>query len=317
MRTMSRTLCAAFVSLAFAACLPAVAAADEYDDAVAQIVAAAEEHAAVVEFEEPVKADTMKEILENSALFGGGERVYTERQTATKIAFDKLGINSIKTYTDIFAKTLRYSRETSTMDLAYWTTDEENTRAEAIVKDVANKAVKSAKKVKLDKKIKNKKKAQAQLKLLQDKQKILYIHDWILDNVAYKDYTSRKWDDIESYGVSADTMNVCSASQLLGHRGQCNSYALTFMRIADEAGLDTRYVLCNGGEHCFIAVWYGSEWLYIDLVNDEDIQNYYYPATGTVALGESGKIKYTYFLKDEAYMVDRGYSFDSSSLKAA
>ena len=129
-------------------------------------------------------------------------------------------------------------------------------------------------------------------------------------NSAYEGAASSKWHNAPHYGVSASAVNSCSAAQLVAHRGMCNSYALTYLRLcrAADIGSDLRYVGCvvKGGaspDHALVAAKLDGKWRYIDVTWDDPL----YTSPAGAEYERADAVSHEYFLKSRSFMVKTGH----------
>ncbi len=111
-----------------------------------------------------------------------------------------------------------------------------------------------------------------------DQQKVKAIHDYLVTHITYD---RSLWDEqtVDSILVTIDK-----------GRGVCGDYALLFMFLCRRASIPCVFESNYEMEHAWNAVYVGGQWLFVDATWDDD---------------DSGKIKYTYLLKDRyAFMSD-------------
>ena len=293
MSEFKRVLWSAAAVLALAIALPGAALADEADDVPAvepmsfyeclgAIETAAAAHEDRVEFEGGVSREVYDKVVTYLYWPDSPGRASKENLDAMMIR-DRYAIKSIQGY----ALPCHTEYPVVFADISYYFSASEVAKAEKTVSKVAAKA----------KAVKGR------------SNRIKYIHDWVVRNAAHGGYKSSKWKGSKAYGVPGKLVNVGgSTAQILGHRGMCYSYTMTFLRIAKAAGArDVTYTSCmaNGSEgwgaHAMVAAkdkaGKGGKWRYIDVSWDDPVRR---GASGKVA--DCDGITYRYYMRSRAYM---------------
>ena len=126
---------------------------------------------------------------------------------------------------------------------------------------------------------------------MDDYHKIKTIHDYIVNNTAYKD----------------DGTNQCHSaySALIQGYAVCQGYAGLFQRLCKEVGIETRYITGYAGEaHAWNIVKLDNQWYNVDVTWDDPI---------------GGSLRYDYFLKAEIDFSDhiRDQQYDTDAFHAA
>lgn len=104
-----------------------------------------------------------------------------------------------------------------------------------------------------------------------EQMKVRAIHDYLITHITYD---KTLWDEqtVDSILVTIDK-----------GKGVCGDYALLFMYLARRASIPCVYEASFEMQHAWNSVLVNGQWLFVDATWDDD---------------DSGKIKYTYFLKD-------------------
>ncbi len=106
-------------------------------------------------------------------------------------------------------------------------------------------------------------------------EKTAYLHDYMITRFTY----DNNYTVYDAYTL------------LMTGRGVCQAYALLFVALAREAGLESTCVTCFERSHEWNAVKLGNDWYHIDLVwDDTDV---------------AGEVLHTYFLIGDAEMRTR------------
>lgn len=257
----------------------------DYNSVLSTIEEAAASHSSSASFGSVgVDPNTMQKLLRNAAP-DESLGAYTKQRADTMLVFDRYAVDPSR----ITYKTVTSGSKTKvvSLELGYYLEAEQVAQAEEIVKSVAKKA--ASKKSK--------------------RQRLRYIHDWVVLNSAYGHVSSAKWKNITDPFLY-EALNTCSGAQLLSHRGMCNSYVLTFLRICKAAGIsDVRYVACstgngNGANHAMVVSGSGKKKAYIDVTWDDPIYK------GLFAVSEyekANEVKHQYFMCSLSYMKQHGH----------
>lgn len=263
----------------------AAAPISDYNSILSTIEEAAASHSNSVSFGNAgVDPNTMQELLHNAAPDESLE-IYTKQHTNTMLMFDRYAIDPSRiTYKTV---TSGNKAKVVSLELGYYLEAEQVAQAEKIVKSVARKA--ASKKSK--------------------RQKLRYIHDWVVLNSAYGHVSSTKWKNITDPFLY-EALNTCSGAQLLSHRGMCNSYVLTFLRICKAAGIDdVRYVACSTGNsnranHAMVVSESGKKKAYIDVTWDDPIFKDFFVVS---EYEKANEVKHQYFMRSLSYMKRHGH----------
>lgn len=256
-----------------------------YSKAWSQVAkAAASRKTSIVFAGEGVEYDTWCDVVDDMRV-SKGYGLYGKRHSDTMVAVDRLGINMEKGVHTNLALVDDNLAATS-VRLHYYPAK--------LVKKAQQAEYRVAKHAKT---IKSKKK------------RLTYLHDWVVKNTAYKNVASTKWSKASKYGVKNSMIDKTSIGPLVGHRGNCHTYTLTFMRLAKASGFkDVRYVSCltpNGAKHAMAAVKVSGKWLYVDCTWDE----VYGHTSKGIKTEKYSKVSHKYLLKSKQYMLNHGYRF--------
>lgn len=260
---------------------------DDYAAVLAAIEDGAARHAPEVAFGDAgASEDTVRSVLED-ALPGHGLGIYSKQRTKTMRALDRYAVDASScTYSVV---TRRSRSAVMSVSLEYFLDADQVGESEEIVEDIAAKAG----------------------KLKDRRERLRFLHDWVVLHSAYGDAESGKWGEAARYGVGSPAVNGCSGAQLVGHRGMCHSYALTFLRLCEAAGIDDmRYVGCITGhgasaDHALTALKIDGKWEYIDVTWDDPV----YSSDVEPDFEAPDKASHRFFLKDRGYMERSGHRF--------
>ena len=115
---------------------------------------------------------------------------------------------------------------------------------------------------------------------MNDRQKILAVHDWMLENITY-DYEEGHTDNFVDGAIYAG-------------KTKCNGYAMTFDGFMAALGIDCHYVngSVNGNFHGWNVVYVEGQWMELDVTFDDC----YYDLYKSCHTAWTDEIKYTSFL---------------------
>ncbi len=145
----------------------------------------------------------------------------------------------------------------------------------------------------------------AQVKGMDDFEKALYIHDYIVMN---SEYDLELLEMLESGGTLSGelyTEKYSEYSILINGTGICGSYALAYRALMTAAGVDCLYLSSQQMNHAWNMVKIDGEWYHVDCCWDDPVPDTY------------GDARRTYFLRtDEEIMELNHYSWVPGTYKA-
>lgn len=107
---------------------------------------------------------------------------------------------------------------------------------------------------------------------LSDYDKLLYLHDYIVNNTSYVSSADNRYN---AYGC------------LVSKKAVCEGYALAYKYLLNASGIQCEMIVSD--THAWNAVYLDDAWYYVDTTWDDPV-------------GYSGATKHTYFLRGSDYM---------------
>lgn len=118
--------------------------------------------------------------------------------------------------------------------------------------------------------------------------KALLVHDYIIKNTSYQDKNSDN-SRLSEYGV------------LVKHKGNCQGYSLAYAAVMGKLGFSVRFIDSDSMGHVWNQIRLGSKWYNIDLTWDD-------PVDDDKGKNQDGVVFHKYFLASDTYMRNHGYS---------
>lgn len=122
--------------------------------------------------------------------------------------------------------------------------------------------------------------------------KVLFVHDYIIDNVSYDVDLNR---DYELARLSNASHSAYGA--LVNGRAVCDGYAKAFQLIMGQVGIDSIVVSSDAMVHAWNLVKVDGKWYHIDLTHDD-------PLIGGYGYDYPGTVWHTNFLMSDSYIKD-------------
>lgn len=124
-----------------------------------------------------------------------------------------------------------------------------------------------------------------------DKEKALYIHDWLAVNYMY---------DLRLFDKNQESNTVYDMYNFLTQKtGVCMAYALTYLYILRLCGIDSYFIESLEGNHSWNIVKINGIWYHVDVTHDDPLVSYY-------TYDFVGKVSHEYFLvgQNELQQID-------------
>lgn len=125
-----------------------------------------------------------------------------------------------------------------------------------------------------------------------DFDKILFIHDYIVENISYD------WDGYLN-GKLEDTQ-FCLYGALSGDKVVCEAYSKLFMVIMHRLGFESVLVTSDARAHMWNMVKLDGKWYHVDCTYDD-------PIMSGADTDLKGKVSHTYFLLSDTAIADSGH----------
>lgn len=118
--------------------------------------------------------------------------------------------------------------------------------------------------------------------------KALFVHDYIVKNTSYDDSQSDN-GRLTEYGV------------LVKHKGNCQGYSLAYATVMEKLGFTVRFVDSDSMGHVWNQIKLGTKWYNVDLTWDD-------PVDSDTGKNQDGVVYHKFFLASDTYLKNNGYS---------
>lgn len=125
-----------------------------------------------------------------------------------------------------------------------------------------------------------------------DFDKILFVHDYIVENVSYdwKGYLAGDIDDTQ----------FCLYGALSGDKVVCEAYSKLFMVMMHRLGYESVLVISDAKSHMWNMVKLDGKWYHVDCTYDD-------PIMSGADTDLKGRVNHTYFLLSDSAIADNGH----------
>ena len=133
------------------------------------------------------------------------------------------------------------------------------------------------------------KKITAQIKTgMNNVDKALFVHDYIVKNTSYEDKASDN-SRLTEYGI------------LVNHKGNCQGYSLAYAVVMEKLGFNVRFVDSDSMGHVWNQIKLNGKWYNVDLTWDDPVDN-------DNGKNQDGVVYHKFFLTSDTYLKNNGYS---------